>query len=365
MPLACSDGGISPGRMGEDWRYWPQPPSLQPPYTAVLPVREGRGTDHLDESVGSLLRLDPAPSELLFGIDEDSPGSLTDRLHSICARHSYARHRIVSVGHSARFGFQLGHVIWECILASSHDRILVSNADTSVLQPTIRGLQEVGPRAYAFVSLTERWPVNTPARLVRYARYRWKTARAAVAPYTGQFWSWRPAILDVLGEDDIARIRDGIDELVYDAVRESGRYEALTHKEIGSRVHGDTHYTVPWLQFKWGIHMAASVRGRLDVLGNGADAGPGGYRRFLLLPRPLRVPAARAAYGALVAWSSVSTWTPHTWRGYRWAMQHAGHPAVVAAASMGRREWGQSGAEHLGGVPLPGGGGGGGGTGWD
>ena len=45
----------------------------------------------------------------------------------------------------------------------------------------------------------------------------------------------------------------------------------------------------------------------------------------------------------------------------RWAMQHAGHPAVVAAAPMGRREWGQSGAEHLGGVSLPGGGG----TGWD
>ena len=45
-----------------------------------------------------------------------------------------------------------------------------------------------------------------------------------------------------------------------------------------------------------------------------------------------------------------------------------GPPAVRAAASMGRMEWEQSGAEHLKGVPLPGQGeegGGGGGTGWD
>ena len=341
-------------------------PSPPPPYTAVLPVREGRGTSHLGESVGSLLQLDPAPAELLFGLDGGYPDSLAGRLSSICAAHSYANHRIVAVERSPRFGFQLGHVVWRCILASSHDRILVSNADTSVLQPTMRGLAEVGPGAHAFVSLTERWPANTPARLARYARYRWETARARTAPYTGQFWSWRPAVLDVVSESDIARIRDGIDELVYDAVRESGRHTALTHKEIGSRVHGDTHYTVPWIQFKGGIHVAASAQGRLDALRRGADVGPGGYRRLLRLPHPLRVPAARAAYEAIVAWSSVSTWTPHRWRGYRWAMRHAGHPAVRAAASMDRREWGHSGSEHLKGVPLPGSGDkGGGGTGWD
>ena len=89
------------------------------------------------------------------------------------------------------------------------------------------------------------------------------------------------------------------------------------------------------------------------TLGGFADGTFDGYRRFLLLPRPLRVPAARAAYGALVAWSSMSTWTPHSWRGYRRAMRHAEHPAVVAAASMGGREWGHSGAEHLGGCPCP------------
>ena len=237
----------------------------RPPCTAVLPVREGRGTDHLGESVGSLLRLDPAPSEMLFGLDEGYPDSLASRLESICASHSCASHRIVAVERSPRFGFQLGHVIWRCILASSHDRILVSNADTSVLQPTMRGLAEVGPGpgSHAFVSLTERWPVDTPARLVRYARYRAGAARARTAPYTGQFWSWRPAVLDVVAEADIARIHDWIDMLVYHAVLNSGRYTALTHKEIGSRVHGDSHYTVPWIQFKLG--MLCVITSRFDA----------------------------------------------------------------------------------------------------
>ena len=62
-------------------------------------------------------------------------------------------------------------------------------------------------------------------------------------PYICQFWSWRPAVLDVVCKADVARMRDGIDELVYDAVRESGRHTALTYKN-GSRVHGDA--TIPY-----------------------------------------------------------------------------------------------------------------------
>lgn len=338
-----------------------------PPYTAILPVREGRGTDHLDESVGSLLRLDPAPSELLFGIDEGSPPALADRLSSICDSHSYRGQRAVYVPRSKRFAFQLGHVVWRCILAAAHDRILVSNADTSVLQPTMRGLREVGPGGAAFASLTERWPVDTPARLVRYATYRRRIAMAAEAPYTGQFWSHRPAVLDVLGEDDIARLRDGIDDLVYHALRRSGRHAVLTHKEAGSYVHGDTHYTIPWVQFKAGLHLGARAQARLSDLRHGRAQEERGYRRFMALPRPLRVPAARAAYAAVAAWDSLSTWTPHRWRGYRWAVQNPDHPAVRAAASMEPSEWVQAGAEHLRGVPVPGRGGGkgAGGVGWD
>lgn len=348
------DGGREPQR---------GPP---PPYTAILPVREGRGTGHLDESVGSLLRLDPAPSEVLFGVDEGSSEELAGRLSSICDSHSYTGRRIVAVPRSKRFAFQLGHVVWKCILAAEHDRILVSNADTSVLQPTMRGLREVGPGGAAFVSLTERWPVDTPARLVRYATYRRRIAMAPEAPYTGQFWSYRPAVLDVLGEEDIARTRDGIDDLVYHALRRSGMHTVLTHKEAGSYVHGDTHYTIPWVQFKAGLHLGARAQARLSDLRCGSSEA-GGYRRFMSLPRPLRVPAARAAYAAVAAWDSLSTWTPHRWKGYRWAMRNPGHPAVRAAASMGPSEWVQAGAEHLGGVPVPGRGGGegAGGVGWD
>lgn len=221
----------------------PQEPP--PPYTAILPVCEGRGTDHLNESVGSLLCLDPAPSELLLGVDEGSSQSLADRLSTICDSHSYRGHVIMAVPRSKRVVFQLGHVVWRCILAASHDRILVSNADMSVLQPTMRGLREIGPGGAAFVSLTEKWPINTPARLARYAVYRRQVATASEAPYTGQFWSYRPAVLDVLGEEDIARTLDGIDDLVYHALRRSGRHTVLTHKEAGSYVHGDVDVAPP------------------------------------------------------------------------------------------------------------------------
>lgn len=343
----------------------PQEPPL-PPYTAILPVREGRGTVHLDKSVGSLLRLDPAPSELLFGLDEGSPPALADRLSAICDSLSYRGSRIISVPRSKRFAFQLGHVVWRCILAAAHDRILVSNADTSVLQPTMRGLREVGPGGAAFASLTERWPVDTPARLVRYATYRRRIAMAPEAPYTGQFWSYRPAVLDVLGEDDIAGTRDGIDDLVYHAVRRSGRHSVLTHKEAGSYVHGDTHFAIPWVQFKAGLYRGARAQARLADLRRGDAAEAGGYRRFMALPRPLRVPAARAAYAAISAWDALSSWTPHQWAGYRWAMSNPGHAAVKAAASMEPSEWVRSGAAHLGGVPVPGRGEeGAGGVGWD
>ena len=361
MPFAGRRAGGA-GRTGS-------PP---PSYTAILPVREGRGTDHLDESVGSLLRLEPAPSELLFGLDEGYSESLAGRLSSICASRSYGGHRIVAVPCSERFEFQLGHVVWRCILASSHDRMLVSNADTSVLQPTMRGLREVGPGGAAFVSLTERWPINTPARLARYATYRRQVALAAEAPYTGQFWSYRPAVLDVLGEDDIARLRDGIDDLVYHAVRRSGRHAVLTHKEVGSRVHGDAHYAVPWVQFKAGLYVGARAQARLADLRRGDATEAGRYRRFMALPRPLRAPVARAAYEADAAWRSLESWAPHRWAGYRWAMANPGHPAVRAAASTGFVEWVQAGASHLEGVPVPGRGGGGGkgkeggvGVGWD
>ena len=342
------------------------------PYTAILPVREGRGTDHLDESVDSLLRLDPPPDELLFGVDEGSSQALAGRLSSICASHSYEGYALVSVPFSPGFGFQLAHVIWRCMLVAVHDRILVSNADTSVLQPTMRGLWEVGPDGPAFVSLTEKWPVNTPARLLRYAAYRRRIARAAVAPFTGQFWSWRPSVTDVLSESDFAGIRDGIDELVYNAVRRSGRLEARTYKEVGSYVHGDTHYTVPWVQFKAGLYAGARAQARLAGLRGGSVPAQSGSRRFRALPSPLRVPAARAAYGALAAWRAASTWAPHLWSGYRWAMRNPDHPAVRSAASMDQDEWVHTGAEHLAGVPVPGqkasgkgGGGGGVGTGWD
>ena len=340
-----------------------------PPYTAILPVREGRGTDHLDESVGSLLRLVPPPDELLFGVDEGSPQGLADRLSSICALHSYSDYALVRVPFSQGFGFQLAHVIWECILASAHDRILVSNADTSVLQPTMRGLWEVGPDGPVFVSLTEKWPVNTPVRLVRYATYRRHVARAAVAPYSGQFWSWRPAVTDMLAEPDFAGIRDGIDELVYSAVCRSGKHEARTYKEVGSYVHGDTHYTVPWVQFKSGLYAGARAQARLAELRDGGVPVRGGIRRLAALPRPLRVPAARAAYVALAAWGAASTWAPYLWSGYRWAMRNPDHPAVKAAATMGPGEWVHTGAAHLAGVPVPGrkdaGARGGVGTGWD
>lgn len=339
-----------------------------PPYTAILPVREGRGTDHLDKSVGSLLRLDPPPDELLFGVDEGSPRALAERLSSICASHSYSGHALVEVPFSPRFGFQLAHVIWRCMLAATHDRILVSNADTSVLQPTMRGLGEVGPDGPAFVSLTEKWPVNTPVRLLRYAAYRRHISKATVAPYSGQFWSWRPAVTDVLAEPDFAGIRDGIDELVHGAVRKSGRYEVRTYKDVGSHVHGDTHYTVPWVQFKSGLYMGARAQARLAELRGGGVPARGGIRRFAALPRPLRVPAARAVYGALAAWGAVSTWAPHLWSGYRWAMRNPDHPAVRFAASMEPDEWVHTGAKHLAGVPIPGRkatGAGGVGTGWD
>lgn len=340
-----------------------------PPYTAILPVREGRGTEHLDESVGSLLRLDPPPDELLFGVDEGLDRALADRLSSICASHSYEGYALIRVPFSPRFGFQLAHVIWRCMLAAAHDRILVSNADTSVLQPTMRGLREVGPDGPAFVSLTEKWPVNTPARLLRYAAYRRRISRAAVAPYSGQFWSWRPAVTAVLAESDFAGIRDGIDELVHGAVRRSGRYGARTYKEVGSCVHGDTHYTVPWVQFKSGLYAGARAQARLAELRGGGAPARGGIRRFAVLPRPLRVPAARAAYGALAAWGAASTWAPHLWSGYRWAMRNPDHPAVRSAATMEQGEWVHTGAGHLAGVPVPGrkaaGRDGDVGTGWD
>lgn len=339
-----------------------------PPYTAILPVREGRGTDHLDESVGSLLRLDPPPDELLLGVDEGSPQPLADRLSSICASCSYEGYALVRVPFSPRFGFQLAHVIWRCMLVAAHDRILVSNADTSVLQPTMRGLWEVGPDGPAFVSLTEKWKANTPVRLLRYAAYRRRVAKAAVAPYSGQFWSWRPAITDVLAETDFAGIHDGIDELVHGAVRRSGRYEVRTYKEVGSYVHGDTHYTVPWVQFKSGLYAGARAQARLAELRGGVVPAQSGSRRFMALPRPLRVPAARAAYRALAAWGAASTWAPHLWSGYRWAMRNPDHPAVRSAASMGQCEWIHTGAGHLAGVPVPGrktAGDGEVGTGWD
>ena len=170
--------------------------------------------------------------------------------------------------------------------------------------------------------------------------------------------------MDVLSESDFAGIRDGIDELVYNAVRGSDRHEARTYKEAGSYVYGDTHGAVPWVQFKSGLYAGARAQARVAEL-----RGGGGHRRLAALPRPLRAPVARAAYGALAAWGAASTWAPHLWSGYRWAMANPDHPAVRAAASMGPSEWVHTGAAHLEGVPVPGRKAeeeeGGVGTGWD
>ena len=189
-------------------------------------------------------------------------------------------------------------------------------------------MREAGPGGAAFASPAERRPTRCPPHdHARTARRRSQApqrggrqtcrpgrpvrdvqqagGRGGEAPHAGQFWSHRPAVLDAVGEDGIARLRDGIDGLVYHAVRRSGRHAAPTHRQAGSRVHGGAHRTVPRARFK---RRARSSPRRLDAgahrtvprarFKEGRTRGPGrrrgwptcgaGAGRPCRLPRTLR-----------------------------------------------------------------------------
>lgn len=151
---------------------------------------------------------------------------------------------VLGVEPSERYGMPPARAIVECAMAARNDLLLLTNADIRLEQRAMEGLCMTGPPGrVAWVSHSERWPAKSPDDWLRRRHYQ-KQLRAAENPTTGNYWIWRPYMLDAVPQCDFESICDGIDTLIYKRLGAAG-YGVRGFRESGSALLGRSHGYLP------------------------------------------------------------------------------------------------------------------------
>lgn len=243
------------------------------------------------QSLPSARRLNP--NEIILGVDHPANHSFLDVLTKLDPDV-----RIMQVERHRTWKLHPAHVVYECFMAASYDRILQLNADTVALPGVMDGLRIVGP-GHPLVSTLEKLTVDRPIKLLRQTVSRIYHIKQNPPPPSGTYWIYRPDMITSKVAKKMRSIHNGFDTVLVEAAGD----DILTMRSYGGRVLGDTQYDIPWRQAQNGIWLR------------------GHYARH---PRYF----IRAILVSIVM---IHPWV--AW-GWIWADRHPSHPAVKKAANL-------------------------------
>ena len=263
-----------------------------PKWSIVIPCRDTAWDRRcIAQSLPSARKLNC--DEIILGVDYPADPSFLKILTELDPDV-----RIVQVKSHHDWKLHPAHVIYECFIDASHDRILQLNADTIALPGVMDGLQIVGPN-HPLVSTLEKLTVDKPAKLIRQTISRLYHIAQNTPPPSGTYWIYRPKIITPDLANRMRAIYNGFDTVLVDAAGD----DIITLKSYGGRVLGDTQHDIPWRQAQNGIWL----RGHY-----------GRHPRYFIK-------------ALLVSIILIHPWV--AW-GWIWADRHQSHPAVQNATKL-------------------------------
>lgn len=261
-------------------------------WSIVIPCRDTAWDRRcLEQSLPSARKLNC--DEIILGVDYPADPSFLKSLIKLDPDV-----QIVQVKPHHAWKLHPAHVVYECFVAASHDRILQLNTDTVALPRVMDGLQIVGP-SHPLVSTLEKLTVNTPTKLLRQTVSRIYHILQNSPPPSGTYWIYRPKMIAPGVVDKMRAIYNGFDTVLVEAAGD----DIVTLRSYGGRVLGDTQHDIPWRQAQNGIWL----RGH-----------HGRHPRYFIRAMLVSVMLIRP----WVAW------------GWIWADRHPSHPAVREAAKL-------------------------------
>ena len=301
-------------------------------------------------SIPAAVRL--GPSEIVIGADAPLSGEFADYVRGIFdgggGREGYGQYRIVAVPRTPDWSFHPVHVLWECIAASRHDRILIADVDSELRPEAALGAGLVGTDRRAIVGMTKNRLQGSIAQRWRHWNQRRRILRSPIRPFSGTFWMYRPLILSALSAKECQGIENGFDSVILQAAQRDAACRVDGLREMGSNSLDIENEDQPWRQFMLGVYMYGQ-----DAL----------HHRDMVARRPCkrsrirRLAQVRSNLHESRLWpllyikgplrQTIEDAYPWTIRGWVWSHRNSSHPAVVSTYGMDYLTWQMTQAHHV------------------
>lgn len=298
------------------------------PFSVVLPVRgTKREMGTIPRALQSAAALEP--DELVVAIDADAPDSLEVLIRRSCPMGATVRR----VRRDRSWNFQLAKCVYESYAAATHDAILCYDCDSALTPAVLGPLGRLGRDGVAVISFLKDPKRGGFAQWVRRRNHRRMLSREA-HPFSGVYWIWRPFYMELVRPEGFRRIYNAIDSYMMDRLREDGRYEFISVKEIGAECFDIQSGDYPVHQFATGIWFGSAIDRR--------DCD----RRCYRAAGPFRGLVAHAIGAGRALLIAATRWHPWIIYGYAWAVLHPRHEAVHMAKIRDLNTW------HMDGMPV-------------
>ena len=288
------------------------------------------------------------PAEIVIGADAPLSREFADYVRGIFDEAGYERHRIVAVPRTSEWSFHPVHVLWECIAASRHDRILIADVDSELRTEAALGAELVGIDRRAIVGMTKNRLQRSIAQRWRHWNQRRRILRAAHRPFSGTFWMYRPLVLSALSAEECQGIDNGFDTVILRAVQRDAACKVDGLVEMGSNSLDIENEDQPWRQFMLGVYIYGQA-----YLHHRDMVARRPYRRS----RIRRLAQVRSNLHESRLWpllyvghplrQAIADAYPWVMRGWAWSHRNREHPAVVSTYGMDYLSWQMTQGRHV------------------
>ena len=273
------------------------------PHERIFAQRSLRASEEID------------PSETIIGIDEPVDPDFLDVVETASSGHR--KPHIIRVSRSKEWNMQLSHVIYECIKAASHERVLAYNIDSILHKHILDGYNQVDSQT-PMVMYQERRMRRKFRDLFTGIVYR--SNQILRPPDTGTYWIHRKSYLEDVDFAELRSVFNGCDTFLIEQFRAKQK-NAVARSTIGADSLDCNNNEIPWRQFANGIWYGANP-----------DKITGYF-------------ASRPNFKIRI--KSILLDMPYLYKGFRWAMENPNHRAVTDAQSMTYLDF-----THLGSKPV-------------
>jgi len=229
---------------------------MKPEFSALLPVRDSDlEYEMLPYSLASAILC--GPDELIIGLDMPST-RIMDKSIEIAKKMGYNGLQFLVIPPSTEWSFQLANIIWNGYKKAKHDIILSFDVDTVLYPKAIRkGLTVIHDRSdVAFVTFRKVMNIRSVLDLMRGVLYLFKKMGSR-KPFTGLYFVNRQAYFQILTEEKMKFIKNGVDTILFTETLRQDKYTAIGLNDFGSFCLTRGNEEIPWRQFQVGVWMAA------------------------------------------------------------------------------------------------------------